>query len=52
MKNFFDKQNKIQGAFTLIEMVVSLGVIMIISVIFIANYRNANKRTDLIMTAQ
>ena len=33
-------------------MVVSLGVIMIVSVIFIANYRSANRRTDLVMTAQ
>lgn len=39
-------------AFSLIEMVVSLGVIMFISVIFIANYRVGNRRTDLIMTAQ
>lgn len=52
MKKFFYKKNKIIKAFTLIEMVVSLGVIMIVSVIFIANYRNANRRTDLIMTAQ
>ncbi len=52
MKNFFRKQNKIFPAFTLIEMVVSLGIIMVISVIFIANYRSSNKRTDLIMTAQ
>ena len=52
MKNFFHKQNKIFPAFTLIEMVVSLGIIMVISVIFIANYRTSNKRTDLIMTAQ
>ena len=33
-------------------MVVSLGIIMVISIIFIANYRSSNKRTDLIMTAQ
>lgn len=33
-------------------MVVSLGIIMLISIIFIANYRSSNKRTDLIMTAQ
>ena len=52
MKNFFHKQNKIFPAFTLIEMVVSLGIIMVISIIFIANYRSSNKRTDLIMTAQ
>ena len=57
MKKFSYRKNKIifspaLSAFTLIEMVVSLGIIMIISVIFIANYRNSNKRTDLIMTAQ
>ncbi len=52
MKKFFDKQNKIFPSFTLIEMVVSLGIIMLISIIFIANYRSSNKRTDLIMTAQ
>ena len=39
-------------AFSLIEMVVSLGVIMFVSVIFISNYRVTNRRTDLIMTAQ
>ena len=44
--------NKEKQAFTLIEMIVSLGIIMIISVIFIANYNTSNKRTDLIMTAQ
>lgn len=52
MKKFFHKQNKIFPSFTLIEMVVSLGIIMLISIIFIANYRSSNKRTDLIMTAQ
>jgi type II secretory pathway pseudopilin PulG len=39
-------------AFTLLEMIVSLSIIMIISVLFITNYRSANRRTDLIMTAQ
>lgn len=39
-------------AFTLIEMVVSISMIAIVTALFIANYRSANKRTDLIMTAQ
>lgn len=39
-------------AFTLLEMIVSLGMITFIMVIFIVNYRSANKRTDLTMTAQ
>ena len=57
MKKNYYQHNKIfptfnRLGFTLIEMVVSLGIIMIISVIFIANYRNSNRRTDLIMTAQ
>lgn len=44
--------NMKKRAFTLLEMVVSLGMIMLIMVIFIVNYRSANKRTDLTMTAQ
>ncbi|MFA6194808.1 MAG: type II secretion system protein [Patescibacteria group bacterium] len=39
-------------AFTLIEMVVSISMITIVTALFIVNYRSANKRTDLIMTAQ
>ncbi len=39
-------------AFTLIEMIVSISMIVIVTALFIANYRSANKRTDLIMTAQ
>jgi prepilin-type N-terminal cleavage/methylation domain-containing protein len=39
-------------AFTLLEMIVSISMILIIMVIFIVNYRSANKRTDLTMTAQ
>lgn len=38
--------------FTLIEMVISTSIVMIIAVLFIANYHSTNKRTDLIMTAQ
>lgn len=40
------------AGFTLIEMVVSLSVVMVVTVMFIANFHTANKRTDLIMTAQ
>ena len=39
-------------AFTLLEMIVSISMISFITVLFVANYRSANKRTDLIMTAQ
>ena len=39
-------------AFTLLEMIVSVSMISFITVLFVANYRSANKRTDLIMTAQ
>lgn len=50
MKIKIKTENKI--AFTLIEMIVSLSVIMFVSTIFIANYNSNNRRTDLIMTAQ
>jgi hypothetical protein len=33
-------------------MVVSISIITLVSALFIANYRSASKRTDLIMTAQ
>ena len=52
MKYYLIIRKKEKPAFTLIEMIVSLGIIMVISVIFIANYNSSNKRTDLIMTAQ
>lgn len=42
----------LKPAFTLLEMVVSISIITLVSVMFIANYRSANKRTDLVMTAQ
>lgn len=38
--------------FTLLEMIVSMAVIMMVTVLFIANYKSANKRTDLTMAAQ
>ncbi|MFA7088174.1 MAG: type II secretion system protein [Patescibacteria group bacterium] len=46
------RMRKEQPGFTLIEMIVSISMITIISVLFIVDYRSANKRTDLIMTAQ
>lgn len=45
----FSKQHR---GFTLIEMVTSVFIILIIASLFIANYRSANKRTDLVMSAQ
>jgi len=48
-KSIFSEEGK---AFTLIEMIVSISVITMITAIFIANYRSANKRSDLIMAAQ
>lgn len=44
------KQNK--KGFTLIEMITSISLIVMITAIFVANYRTGNKRTDLIMTSQ
>lgn len=38
--------------FTMIEMVVSISLITIITALFVANYRQSNKRTDLVMAAQ
>jgi len=44
------KHNK--AGFTLLELVTSMSLIVIITTIFIANYRSSNRRTDLVMTAQ
>ncbi|MHB8903933.1 MAG: prepilin-type N-terminal cleavage/methylation domain-containing protein [Patescibacteria group bacterium] len=54
LKNKITNQNlsKFKAGFSLIELVVSLGIIAVITVLFMANYRTGNKRTDLIMTAQ
>jgi prepilin-type N-terminal cleavage/methylation domain-containing protein len=38
--------------FSLIELLVSLSIISILTVVFLANYRSANRRTDLVMAAQ
>jgi len=51
MKTLYQKFNKLPGL-TLIEMIASISMIVLITAIFIANYRSTNKRTDLIMTAQ
>ena len=38
--------------FTLVETVISIAVISIITALFIANYRSASRRSDIIMRAQ
>lgn len=43
-------QNK--KGFTLIEMLTSVGIIVMVTAIFLANYKTSNRRTDLVMTAQ
>jgi type II secretory pathway pseudopilin PulG len=47
-KKYFPNKN----AFTLTEMLTSIFIIVMITGIFMANYKDNNKRTDLIMTAQ
>ncbi len=47
-----EQKNRELPALTLIEMVVSLAVVMFVTTIFIYNYRDSNKRTDLIMASQ
>ena len=49
---FGEKLKHNKAGFTLLEMMTSLSLIVIITTIFIANYRSSNKRTDLVMTAQ
>lgn len=48
------KRNKRQEqpGFTLIEMLTSISLIVIITAVFIANYRESNTRSDLTMSAQ
>lgn len=38
--------------FSLIELIVSIGIISMVTGLFLANYSSANRRTDLTMTAQ
>lgn len=51
-KQVDESRKKSRQAFTLIEMITSMSLIVMITAIFIANYSSNNKRTDLIMTAQ
>lgn len=46
------KEVKFLPGLTLVEMIISLSVVMIITAIFIVNYRGTNKKTDLIMASQ
>lgn len=46
------KNNELKPAFSLIELIVSMSIIVMLTVLFLANYRDSNKRTDLVMTAQ
>jgi len=47
-----EKLKHSKAGFTLLEMMTSMSLIVIITTIFIANYRSSNRRTDLVMTAQ
>ncbi len=47
-----DGRPRTKAAFTLLEMLTSISLIVIITALFIANYKSSNKRTDLTMTAQ
>ena len=44
--------SKKKSGFSLVELIVSLSVITLLTGLFLANYHNANRRTDLTMTAQ
>ena len=44
--------NMKKSGFTLIELIVSIGIIAMVTGIFLANYSSANRRTDLTMTSQ
>lgn len=46
-----NKHMKTRG-FTLIEMVISISIILMITVLFIVNYHSTDKRSDLVMAAQ
>lgn len=50
-KRFRPERVQLAGM-SLIEMTVSIAMVAIIATLFIANYRSANKRTDLLMAAQ
>ena len=44
--------DRVKAGFSLIELIVSLSIIALISGIFLVNYHNTNRRTDLTMAAQ
>ncbi|MFZ4631738.1 MAG: pilus assembly FimT family protein [Patescibacteria group bacterium] len=43
---------KNKSGFTLIEMMTSIAMIIMVTAIFVANYKSGSKRTDITMTAQ
>lgn len=51
MVKSFRKKRKING-FTLIEIIVSISIITLMTSLFLANYRDTNKRTELTYAAQ
>jgi len=50
-QGIYSAPNK-QAGFTLIELIVSISIMTLLTVLFLANYKSSNKRTDVIMTAQ
>jgi len=48
----FNRKKQHKAAFSLVEMIVSMSIIVLLTALFLANYRASNKRTDLVMTAQ
>lgn len=47
-----NKQKYFRSGLTLIELIVSISIIAFITTIFVSNYNDSNKRTDLVMSAQ
>ena len=45
-------KQKTKNGFSLIELMVSIGIIALMTVLFMSNYKTSNKRTDLTMAAQ
>jgi len=52
MINILWRKKREKFGLTVIELVVSLAVITFVTAIFVGNYRETNKRTDLVMTSQ
>jgi len=42
----------LKSGFTLVELLVSMGIISVLTVLFLVNYHSTNQRTDLTMAAQ